>query len=69
MVIPHFRGEGTQAGSSQDTKLVRARAELKTLVRATRPIPEASGSPAPNQGSNCALGAPEEAGKENSLVS
>lgn len=42
MVIPHFRGEGTQAGSSQDTKLVRARAGAQTLVRATlRPIPEA----------------------------
>ena len=60
MVIPHFRGEGIQFLSSQDTKLLRTRAGAQTLVCATlRPIPETPGFPAPNQGSNSALWGPQ----------
>ena len=60
MVIPHFRGEGTQFLSSQDTKLLRTRAGAQTLVRATlRPIPETPGFPASNQGSNSELSGPQ----------
>lgn len=66
MVIPHFRGEGTQFLSSQDTKLLRTRAGAQTLVRATlRPIPETPCSPPQSQGSDCTVASPEEAGKEN----
>ena len=69
MVIPHFRGEGIQFLSSQDTKLLRTRAGAQTLVRATlRPIPEPPGSPPQSQGSDCTVASPARLGKKTVLA-